>query len=161
MAFSIFFTISSYFEGKYLISTGNIRPETLRVFCLKYFSNNEIYIEADVIITLKPFLFCNNSLTRPKITSILIVLSWASSITKHEYASRVGDSTSSSKTNLSSLKMILAFGLEVLELEATWSTNCPSFSYNSSATLSERLRVAILRGWVTRTGRAFGFSKSL
>lgn len=84
IALSIFLTIYSSLDGKYLIVTGYILPETLRVFFLKYFSKSEISIDADVIITLNPFLFVKRSLTNPRMTSMLIVLSWASSITRHE-----------------------------------------------------------------------------
>jgi len=41
-------------------------------------------IEAEVTIILKSFLFCSKDLIKPKITSILMVLSCASSITKQE-----------------------------------------------------------------------------
>jgi len=84
IAFYIFFTMSYSFDGKYLILTGYIRPDTFSVFFLKYLSKSDISIDADVMMILKSFLFSNNSFTRPKITSILIVLSCASSITRQE-----------------------------------------------------------------------------
>ena len=75
IAFWIFLTISSYFEGRYRMLTGNIRPETFKVFFLKYLSKREISMDAEVMMTLKFDLFCNNYLTKPRMTSILIVLS--------------------------------------------------------------------------------------
>jgi hypothetical protein len=75
MAFYIFLTIYSYLEGRCFMLTGYILPDTLSVFLLKYLSNNEIYMEAEVMITLKSFLFYRRSFTSPNMTSMLIVRS--------------------------------------------------------------------------------------
>jgi hypothetical protein len=91
-----------------MTSTGKSLPDTLNTFDLKYSENSLASKEALVTITLKPFLICCNSFISPKMTSMLIVLSCASSMIKQLYLLRVLSTVSSSKTTESSLKIILA-----------------------------------------------------
>lgn len=75
-------------------------------------------MEADVTIILKSFLFWRSSFNKPRITSMLMVLSWASSITKHEYFYNKGDYINSSNKNRSNLKIIFALGFTFLLIDA-------------------------------------------